>query len=244
MIKLPKHLAILVVAISAICSYGQGGGNAMTGTAPAKPMEKPLIPLKGYYTDIRDGYQYKVVQIGNDFWLGENLNYGTMIGLNSTQKDNGIIEKYCPGNDEAKCKEYGGLYTWNEMMNYISGSRRGICPEGTHLPTVGDWEGLKSYLGSNAGGKLKEEGNLHWARPNQNATNAFEFSALPIDLEIRMRNRGGTIPDACYYAYLWSATAANDSVAWAAFLSYNSDSLILNGYLKSYEFSVRCVLDK
>lgn len=88
-----------------------------------------------------DGNQYDTVQIGEQCWMKQNLNTGTMIashtaepcnlvssGSYSCQNDDEQIEKYCygysiPGNSSqmstglANCATYGGLYEWQEMMN-------------------------------------------------------------------------------------------------------------------------------
>lgn len=68
--------------------------------------------------DIRDSQIYKVVKIGQQWWMQENLNIGIRIDGTQDATDNGIIEKYCYNNIESNCEIYGGLYQWNEMMNY------------------------------------------------------------------------------------------------------------------------------
>jgi hypothetical protein len=85
--------------------------------------------------DIRDGQSYPTVQIGNQCWMAKNLNIGEMMissytGYNhSSVSNNGITEKYCQNNDSSNCLIYGGLYDWDEMMNYTTmEGARGICP--------------------------------------------------------------------------------------------------------------------
>ena len=122
--------------------------------------------------------------------MAENLNIGTKI--NSTtggqlQTDNGIIEKYCYDNDESQCDIYGGLYEWNEAMQYVTTEGgQGICPDGWHIPTDGEWTTLVEYLGGNnwAGGKIKSKGAIEagtglWKYPNAGATNESGFTGLP-----------------------------------------------------------------
>jgi hypothetical protein len=53
-----------------------------------------LIPCGQPITDIRDGKTYQTVQIGAQCWMAANLNYGTMIPVNTHQRDNCIPEKY------------------------------------------------------------------------------------------------------------------------------------------------------
>ena len=45
--------------------------------------------------DIRDSQIYKIVKIGQQWWMQENLNTGTRIDGAQDAADNGIIEKYC-----------------------------------------------------------------------------------------------------------------------------------------------------
>ena len=50
--------------------------------------------------------------------MTENLNIGTMVNGSANQLNNSIIEKYCYNNIEDSCNVYGGLYQWDEMMQY------------------------------------------------------------------------------------------------------------------------------
>ena len=106
--------------------------------------------------DFRDGQIYNTVQIGEQCWMAENLNIGTQINIISEQTDNGVLEKYCYNNDVANCEVYGGLYQWQESMQYSSQQAvQGICPLGWHIPTDEEFIILCDYLGGNdiAGGK-------------------------------------------------------------------------------------------
>ena len=130
------------------------------------------------FTDPRDGQTYNSVQIGTQCWMAENLNIGEMINGSEEMTDNGVIEKYCYDNDPANCETYGGLYQWNEMMEYTTTPGvQGICPTDWHLPSDGEWTTLTDFLGgeSVAGGKMKETGTVHWRTPNIGATNESGF---------------------------------------------------------------------
>ncbi len=136
---------------------------------------------------------YKIVRIGTQVWMAENLNRGLQIPYaeNIRQRDNEIVEKFCYDNDIKNCEIYGGLYSWSELMDYnppdagIIGTTQGICPDGWHLPTINEWETLSNYLGGErvAGGALKDTGNIQdgtgfWGFPNE-ASNISGFTALP-----------------------------------------------------------------
>ena len=125
---------------------------------------------------------YKTIQIGDQCWMRENLNVGEMILGDQDMTDNGVIEKYCYDNDPANCETYGGLYQWDEMMQYISDSAvQGICPDGWHIPTVTDWNELTDHLGGKwpAGDKLRDQGDTYWSTGHEDATNESGFTALP-----------------------------------------------------------------
>jgi len=88
------------------------------------------------FTDARDGKTYNTVLIGTQCWMRENLNIGTRIDGSQNQTDNGTIEKYCYDDLESNCDIYGGLYQWDEAMQYVTTQGvQGICPAGWHLPT-------------------------------------------------------------------------------------------------------------
>ncbi len=192
--------------------------------------------------DSRDGQTYNTVQIGEQCWMAENLNIGTMINGNSDQTDNGAIEKYCYDNNNFNCDNYGGLYQWNEMMEYSTQvGTQGICPNGWHLPTDAEYSNLTDYLGgiSIAGGKMKTTGTIEnstglWYAPNTGATNSSGFSALPSGYLLNL----GNFVQLGYYADFWSST---DS--WYRELRYNFEEVHQSIYNEYSGFSVRCIKD-
>ncbi len=133
-------------------------------------------------TDI-DGNSYKTVRIGDQWWMAENLKAtkfkdGTPIPLvtDKTEWCGLTTPGYCWYNNDPNNKSvYGALY------NYYTVQTGKLCPDGWHLPTSDEWHTLTIYLGglSEAGGKLKETGTIHWANPNTGATNESGFTGLP-----------------------------------------------------------------
>lgn len=132
----------------------------------------------------KDGNRYKTVQIGNQCWMGENLKYGQLI--TSTEKarahsnaaDNSIVEVYGWKNDPDSLAFYGGLYDWNEMMDYSKeAGSQGICPEGWHVPTRQEWFELDEYFVNNdTGFELQVGGGSGFdavLSGSRNATGAF-----------------------------------------------------------------------
>ncbi len=204
-----------------------------------------------------DGQTYQTVIIGTQTWMAENLNIGTMInstngGTNSDgeQTDNSTIEKYCYYNTPTYCDTYGGLYQWNEMMQYVTAEvAQGICPTGWHIPTDAEWKTMEIYLGMSQaqadatgwrgvdeGGKLKETGITHWASPNTGATNSSGFKGLP----------GGLRSSDASFLYLtgsgrfWSSNTLG-SDAWVRFLIYSGTQVRRDYDDQAFGISVRCL---
>ena len=205
--------------------------------------------------DPRDAQSYRTVQIGTQCWMAENLNIGDMIEGDAEQADNAVFEKYCFDNDQAECEIRGGLYQWNEMMQYVNiESSQGICPSGWHIPSDDEWKQLEGevdsvfgysdpewngvgWRGTDAGGNLKETGTVQWASPNTGATNSSGFSCLPGG----GRGSGGNF----FYKYTnsnhWTSTAG--TTAWIRQLHF--DETGVNRYATDFDYglSVRCVMD-
>ena len=193
-------------------------------------------------TDPRDQQIYGTVEIGEQCWIAENLNIGEMINGTEEMTDNSVIEKYCYGNNPAYCDEYGGLYQWNEMMEYTTTPGvQGICPGGWHLPTDGEWTTLTDFLGgeSVAGGKMKETGTTHWNSPNTGATNESGFTALPGG----NRHANGGFLNLGDGGLFWSSTENYTDSAWYWTLYYNNDGVSRNHVTESCGFSSRCLQD-
>ncbi len=206
-------------------------------------------------TDARDNQQYGTVLIGTQCWMAQNLNTGVRVNASVTHTNNSMIEKYCYYDSDANCDVYGGLYQWDEAMNYTGssnanpGDRQGICPAGWHFASDAEWCQMELFLdatvncsayghrGTDVGGKLKEAGYAHWVSPNAGATNASGFTGLP---------GGELINNSLFfnlhsYAYFWTTTESNSTSGIYRGLETNAatDDRMSNG--KNYGMSIRCV---
>jgi uncharacterized protein (TIGR02145 family) len=205
--------------------------------------------------DSRDGQVYKIVQIGDQIWMAENLKYLPSVVLSSngyTTVPYYYVLDY-EGTDVNAAKAtanyaiYGVLYNWPAAMNNASSSEsnpsmvQGICSDGWHLPSDAEWKQLIDYLGGiqYAGGKLKETETVHWNYPNTGATNETGFNALPGGY----RYYGGTYEGHSYYGYWWSATETAIDRAMYRGLSYNFGAVIELWDGKELGYSVRCIKD-
>ena len=206
------------------------------------------IQLVGYIlgtvTDI-DGNVYQTVQIGDQWWMAENLkvtHYRSGDPIPDVTDDSEWSSltsgAYCDyDNNTNHVPVYGRLYNW-----YAVNDDRGIAPDGWHVPSDEDWQMLIGYLGGSAmaGGMMREAGTEHWSSPNIGADNYSGFTALPGGY----RNPSdGDFLDMGILAYFWSSTELDDELASRQRL-YHKDSDIYRGYSdKRYGFSVRCVRD-
>jgi len=199
--------------------------------------------------------EYNTVQIGDQCWFKENLNVGTMIDSLEYMKDNGIIEKYCYGNEEDSCTKYGGLYQWWEMMQYTTQQGvKGICPPGWHLPTDEEWKVLEGAVDSQYGiGDL--EWDLYWGNrgydagtnlkttngwdENGNGTDLFGFSGLPGG----SRSVGGNFGYVGCCGYWWTSTEDIYNLAGGRSLNFYDPGVYRHFPFEDYGFSVRCLRD-
>lgn len=84
----------------------------------------PVGPLN----DSRDGKTYNTVQIGNQVWMTENLNFRTE-------------SSWCYNDESENCQMYGRLYSWHAAMK--------ACPAGWRLPTSADFDTLQAFAEKN-----------------------------------------------------------------------------------------------
>ena len=219
-------------------SVGTAYGNETSFTTLSSPGQ----PCPGIPTVTYEGKTYNTVLIGSQCWFKENLNVGTRINGSQDQTNNGIKEKYCYADLESNCNVYGGLYQWDELMQYVTTQgAKGLCPAGWHIPTDAEWTTLTTYLGGEAvaGGKMKEAGYTHWAPPNTGATNSSGFTALPGGY----RHFVGSFFSLASFAYFWSSSQFDATYAWYRTLYYDYEFVYRDGYVKTYGFSCRCLQD-
>ncbi|MFI5250917.1 MAG: FISUMP domain-containing protein [Bacteroidota bacterium] len=157
----------------------------------------PGTPIVTYSDKI-----YHTVQIGNRCWLKENLDVGTRIDGSQEQTNNSTIEKYCYNNDTNNCNIYGGLYQWNEAMQYnTTEGTQGICPNGWHVPTLAEYQTLAATVNNDGNGlKAVGQGTYRGA-----GTNTSGFSGLLAGTS----DFSGGFFSLGYDSNIWSSTGYN-----------------------------------
>jgi uncharacterized protein (TIGR02145 family) len=184
-----------------------------------------------------EGGPYPTVKIGNQCWLAKNLNVGAVIPGASFPADNPVVEKFCYDDDTANCAAYGGLYQWDEAMQYVTTpGTQGICPPGWHIPTSGEYQMLSAAVAGDAN-SLKAIGQ--GSGPGA-GTDTSGFSALMSG--IRMLD--GNFLFLGDNGYFWSSTPAGTTHGYAPILPGGSNTFLTNeiGEIQ-YGVSVRCAED-
>ena len=198
--------------------------------------EEHIIPY-GQFTDIRDGKKYKTLEIGEQVWMAENLNYETSGG------------SWVYRNDTSNASTYGRLYDWETACE--------VCPDGWHLPSDAEWTQLEEYLiangynydGSLLGNKIGKSlaSKIGWSNSeqigdigNESLSNdSTGFSVYPGGY----RNLGINFYTMGSSAHFWSSSELSSNLAWFRRLDYNFNGLLRFDINKGYGYSVRCIMD-
>ncbi len=206
--------------------------NVITGSSAGS------CPLS--FTDPRDSRSYSAFILGSRCWMLSNLNYGAKMASDlQSQSDNCISEKYCPAAD-ASCSNYGGLYQWDELIQYqvpSSVSVQGLCPPEWHIPTQLEWQGLidaiagMAYGDGIAGSYLKD--------PNQ----SNGFHALLDGIYYLNNTWAFTSGNQLNSTIFWTSTTSGTSRAIARGMNNYNYSVSFYPSSRANAFPVRCVKD-
>ncbi|MCK5169843.1 MAG: hypothetical protein KAQ75_08185 [Bacteroidales bacterium] len=113
--------------------------------------EDYLAKLK--ITDSRDGKVYKIVKIGEQWWMAENLAYKTESGC-------------WDYNDQSNVTKYGYSYDFETAKK--------VCPSGWHLPIKDEFETLLD----NYGGSKDKEAKYRALIPSGNSGFSASFGGM------------------------------------------------------------------
>jgi len=228
------------------------------------PSESKTIDFEFFDSKDNDNNIYKVVQLGTQFWMAENLkttiyNDKTAISLETDDFswENLTAPAYCWYDNDKNTygEKYGALYNWYAVE---TGK---LCPTGWHIPSDEEWALLSDYLEANGFGNDRKGNDIAksmatvWGWNNEDTkdgdvgynpeyNNGSGFSGPPAGV------RGGRV-SLGYYGYWaigsraqwWSSTENNTTAFTRHFLYYQSElTRFYSG--KSVGFPVRCILIK
>ena len=202
----------------------------------------PSSVFEGTLKDSRDDKEYRTVTIGALTWMAENLNYKTE-------------GSYCYNDDTKNCSKYGRLYTWATAMDSAASFSsngegcgygevcaptypvRGVCPEGWHIPSYGEWETLRFAVGSSESDGDNLKSKKGWNN-NSGGSDTYGFSVLASGAK--------TVNGKYFYegsnAYFWLSTESLRNSAYYVYFDHGIGAYD-NSSEKNYAYSVRCVKD-
>ncbi len=218
------------------------------------------------------GHTYPVVKIGDQYWMGENLQctkYDTQSERAGDILPRSLSSIYAPYYTDGRSaytedsgdltfnqrKNLGLLYNWaaavglstesvvKSRVTAFSGRRQGICPNGWHVPTNAEWDALGVALG----GVKNEDGDFPYVGKKLKTTSGWYDNGNGTDYYFFAALPAGGYSNSMVYvgdfAFFWTATPYNDLSASFRFLHYSKDGLYGHYSKKSIARSVRCVKD-
>jgi uncharacterized protein (TIGR02145 family) len=191
---------------------------------------------------------YRVVTIGEQTWMAENLNYKVDTSFCYNEIESAI--------ETENCTKYGRLYTWAAAIDSVKlymekgiscgyyssctlpDTVYGICPPGWHLPDTTEWNTLFDAVGGeNTAAKMLKSQTV-W-RYNGYGTDDYGFSALPVVYV----NGDGSFCGEGKVANFWTATGIDNPEAFSVSLYHCYEYPFMNYYGKDNAFSIRCLKD-
>ncbi len=173
----------------------------------------------GELKDERDGNIYKTVQIGNQVWMSENLNYKTK-------------KSWCYNDDSLNCVKYGRLYSQKAAAS--------SCPNGWHLPSDDEWQELEQHLGMSTEESKKYNA---WRGTNQ-GEQLLADSTLGFNILLAgYRNPPANNMLQGMQAFFWTSTV-NNTLAYMRQFYEQQTKIYRRVRPVNWAFSVRCIKDK
>jgi uncharacterized protein (TIGR02145 family) len=203
----------------------------------------------------QDGNSFSTVKIGKQIWMAENLNvehYRNGDLIPQVVGPNTWADRYSGAwcyyrNDPVIRAEYGKLY--GKLYNwYAVNDRRGLAPEGWHIPTVAEFDTLSATVHNRAEtlkaiGQVGDFGACY-------GTNKSGFSALLVGIRFGNELSSGEYKSKFEFfglsAHFWSSQESPSFPwwAWGMVLYCNEKNIEISGaHGKEMGFSIRCIKD-
>jgi uncharacterized protein (TIGR02145 family) len=207
------------------------------------------------FTDERDGHVYKLIKIGTQTWMAENLAYlpkvNSLLEFSETN-ERYYVEGYNGNNVEEAVlnpnyEKFGVHYNWTAAQT--------ASPEGWHIPSQDEWQTMMKYIVEGSGGPRIKNDSLAYSLMAPFGWTDF-FDKDSIDNENTGRNRtlfsalpaGYLYHDGKFYsvgssAFWWSASEDEGSNASNILLTSNFNGYHEYIFNKELGMSVRCLKD-
>jgi uncharacterized protein (TIGR02145 family) len=204
-----------------IVTYPKKGEPIYTDVIPMGKCGTKAYSKRTQFCDTRGtGTIYKMVTIGTQTWIAENLNYATAEG------------SYCYNDDPDNCDTYGRLYDWDVAVSTTSP----VCPTGWRIPSLQEYKDLIVFVDNDLTtystdnkAAIALKSTTSWAG---SATNASGFNLLLTG----KRNSSGS------YERVATQVLASDDKYSYLLVNNTSDIAWANVYTSAvFARSVRCI---
>lgn len=167
------------------------------------------------FEDSRDNKTYRTVQLLNQVWMAENLNYDT-------------LGSYLPDTSKKYSELYGRFYTWESAKN--------ACPKGWHLPSEEEFGKLIKYVGSDGAQSLRSKSG--WNKECEVGADGYGFAAFPAG---HMQTNDNTyFLGVGRGVHFWNTSDYGDEGGTLT-IGCESNVIVLDSIFKYYAVSVRCI---
>lgn len=196
--------------------------------------------------DSRDGQVYKVVTVGNQTWMAENLNY-----YDTLQHPELKTLSWCFNNKNINCDSRGRLYKHPAAWDYEDGADlykdvykggkyqnengkfdsllvQGICPDGWRIPTRSEWIALSNKC------NIRSE---KWGGTNKCGISVFASGWRSVDAD-----DSSLVKYVSSVARFWTSSWISGFTSIVEFEKNGTSSVVGSGAQNAH--SVRCVKDK
>ena len=129
--------------------------------------EEELGPCQGEFTVNYHGYDYELVEIGEQCWFAENCRHlpsvsPPWLGYEDDQNSHAYVLDYEGSNlNEAKNRffynAFGALYNQQAVIDWP------LCPSGWRVTSSLDWNSLNAYVGTNANSMSLYTNSDNWS---------------------------------------------------------------------------------
>jgi uncharacterized protein (TIGR02145 family) len=228
-------VAAMALTVSCDSSTDSDQDSSNKQNPPGAPGAIPWNGSVSYGSLDYGGQTYKTVKIGTQTWMAENLNFK-------------VDSSWCYENSPDSCAKYGRLYQWAAAMGLDASyefkhwggvlPRRGICPEGWHVPSDAEWTTLTDFIGGAATAGTKLRSISGW-KGLGDSPDTYGFRDLPAG----RRYTDGSFHSFGSYSCFWTSTENDPEDAWFRDLNSVIVSLRRDYFFRTHAHSVRCLKD-